>query len=123
MFISEAWAVEATADLATGAADVPGTGETLLLNFAFIAFLVGMFYFLMIRPQQKRIKEHSDMLSSLDKGTSIVTQGGLIGEIDKLIDDKQVRVNLGNDVKVKVLRSAISAKLDDFVSTGSANDK
>lgn len=119
MFISEAYAVEATANLA----EAPDALETMLLNIGFIGLLIAMFWFLMIRPQQKRIKEHSDMLSTLGKGVAVVTQGGIIGEIDKIVDDKIVRLDLGEGVKVKVLRSTISAKLEDFVPLkGSAKE-
>ena len=108
MWIAKAYAqveeavtdAEASADLAVSA------GETFMMNMLLIGLLVVLFYFLMIRPQQKRMKTHQDMLSGLEKGTKIVTQGGLIGTIDKLVDDNEMVIKVG-DVKINVLRSAV----------------
>ncbi|MGH1398772.1 MAG: preprotein translocase subunit YajC [Alphaproteobacteria bacterium] len=101
------------------AANAPGTGEAILSNLALVLLLVVMFYFLLIRPQQKRFKEHGAMLDGLKKGDRVVTGGGLVGKIDKLVDDKEVIVDLGGSVKVTALRSSLQGKAD---AAAPAND-
>jgi len=66
-----------------------------------------VFYFLLIRPQQKRMKEHKEMVEGLKRGDEIVTQGGLIGKIAKVADE-EVTVELAEGVKVRVVRQTIT---------------
>lgn len=106
MFISQAMAQ---------ASEAPGTGEMFFMNILLIVVLIGLLYFLMIRPQQKRIKEHNQMLGSLQKGEKIVTNGGLVGEIDDNSKSSEVIIDVGNKNKVTVLRSAISGRYEDIV--------
>ncbi len=71
--------------------------------------LVGIFYFLLIRPQQKKMKEHQDMVSALRRGDQVVTQGGLIGKVDKVKEgENEITVDLGDGVKVRVVQSTIA---------------
>lgn len=110
-FISAALAQDI--DLTQSAAQAPSTSEAFIWNMAMILVLVALFYVLMIRPQQKRFKEHAAMLSSLKKGDKVVTSGGLIGKIDKIKDgDDEVVVDLGSSVKVKAVLSTLSKKED-----------
>jgi|TARA_R110000868_G_scaffold11512_7_gene56248 preprotein translocase subunit YajC len=88
---------------------MPSTGDAFMANMVLILILVVMFYILLIRPQQKRFKEHTNMLQGLEKGAKIVTQGGLIGKIEKINDDGEVVLDIGNSQKVTVIRSAISS--------------
>lgn len=111
-----------TAETATPGTDpaiagAPDTGAILLQNVAMIVLLVVMFYFLLIRPQQKRFKEHKEMVDALKKGDKIVTGGGLVGKVDTLISDTEVLVDLGNGVKVTVLRAMIQATPDKTAVT------
>jgi len=119
MFISSAFAseeeVSTVVDATVAAAEAPSGGEVMLVQFGFIAIAIVLFYILMIRPQQKRIKEHSTMVKALKKGEKIITQGGLIGTIDKEIDDHQVLIETG-DTKIVILRSSISSKYDDVIN-------
>ena len=64
-------------------------------------------YFLMIRPQQKKMKEHKLMVSSLRRGDQVVTQGGLIGKVTKVKEDDEVEVEISKDVKVRVIKSTV----------------
>lgn len=107
MFISEAYAQ------GFGGAD---GGLMGLLPFVLI-FVV--FYFLLIRPQQKRAKEHKAMVEALKRGDKVVTSGGIIGKVSKVIDDTHVEVEIASDVKVKVVRSTIGQVMD---KTQPAND-
>ena len=80
--------------------------QMLVQLFPFIA-IIGVMYFLLIRPQQKKVKEHRAMVEALRKGDRVVTQGGLIGKVSR-VQDGELEVELAPNVKVRVLRHAIS---------------
>ena len=74
-----------------------------------IILVMIIFYFLLIRPQQKRAKKHKEMLSALKRGDKIVTNGGLTGTIIKAVDDSEtIEVEIAKDVKVNVVRTMIA---------------
>ncbi len=87
------------------AAATPG-----LMDFAFPILLLVLFYFMLIRPQSKRAKEHREMQSALAKGDEVVTDGGLMGKITK-IGDNAISVQLADNLEVKVRRESISSVL------------
>ena len=104
---------EAYASAGTTAANTPGAGEAFMLNILLILILVVLFYVLLILPQQKRFRHHKDMLDKLNKGDKVLTAGGFIGTVDKVIADKnEVIVDLGNGIKVTALRSTIQSLVD-----------
>lgn len=89
----------------TAAAAQPGIFE-MLMPFVLIAVV---FYFLLIRPQQKRLKEHRTLISSVKRGDTVITAGGLIGKVIRVNENiDELEVDLGNDVKVRVVRSTIA---------------
>lgn len=122
MLISQAFAQDeltpvTTAETAVPAADgalppPPSTSTILIQNVGMIVLLVVMFYFLLIRPQQKRFKEHKEMIDALKPGDKVVTAGGLIGTLDKIVDKDEVIVDLGGGMKVTSLRSMIQTKAE-----------
>ncbi|MEL0165730.1 MAG: preprotein translocase subunit YajC [Alphaproteobacteria bacterium] len=74
-----------------------------------IIFVMVIFYFLLIRPQQKRAKQHKEMLAAIRRGDKIVTSGGLTGTVVKVVDDSDtVEVEIAKDVKVHVVRAMIA---------------
>ena len=77
-------------------------------NFIPLILIFGIMYFLLIRPQQQKLKEHKKMVESLRRGDQVVTQGGLIGKVSKVKDDDEVEVELAEGVKVRVVRSTIA---------------
>lgn len=79
-------------------------------SILFIGALFLIMYFVMIRPQQKQMKEHKTMLSALKKGDEVVTQGGLIGKIFA-VTDKLVTLEVANNVRVRILKSSIQGKV------------
>ncbi len=83
-----------------------GSGNMMSTIIMFGAIFV-IFYFMIIRPQQKKSKERQKMLEAIEKGNKIVTSGGIHGVIDG-IDDKTILLDIGNKVKMKVERSAVS---------------
>ncbi|TDK50460.1 preprotein translocase subunit YajC [Antarcticimicrobium luteum] len=83
--------------------DVGAIGQFLPLILIF-----AIMYFLLIRPQQKKAKEHQTMVSALRRGDQVVTQGGLIGKVSKVKDDNEIEVELAEGVKVRVVQSTIA---------------
>ena len=89
------------------AAPHPGGGDIILQLLPFLLIFL-IIYFLILRPQQKRVKAHKMMIDSLKKGDTVITQGGLIGKISKVTSDQEVEIQIANDVKVKIVRGMIS---------------
>jgi preprotein translocase subunit YajC len=108
MFISSALAQE----VGTAVAAQPDMASAFWTNMGLIGLMFLLFYFLMIRPQQKRMKEQRNMLDALKKGDKIVTGGGLYGTVSKIISDTEVEIDLGG-TKVTALRYTIQNRLDD----------
>ena len=86
--------------------DSAGIGQFIPLILIFV-----IFYFLLIRPQQKRIKEHKAMVNALNRGDQVITAGGLVGKIERLLDDEKVEVQIAENVNVKIVKSTISQVL------------
>ena len=76
-----------------------------------IVLIFVVFYFLLIRPQQKKMRDHREMLTAIRRGDRIVTGGGLVGQVIKVGEDDQVTVEIAEDVRVKVIRSTITTVL------------
>lgn len=112
MIISMAHAQEVTVD-AVEMADTPSATIAFAWNMGLIIVLVIMFYLLLIKPQQKRFQLHKEMMDGLKVGDKVSTAGGLVGKIDKLVDEKEVIVDLGNGVKVTALRHTLADIIDD----------
>lgn len=108
MFISIA---HAASDAATAAA--PSAGDAFWMNMGLIGIMFILFYVLLIRPQQRRLKQQRDMLDTLKKGDKVITGGGLVGTVSKLTSDSEVEIDLGG-VKVTALRYTIQTKMDDL---------
>jgi preprotein translocase subunit YajC len=88
---------------------VPGAGGGGLNQLIPIILMFVVFYFLLIRPQQKKAKEHQNMLANLKRGDNIVTQGGLVGKITGLTD-KMVTLEVAEKIRIRVLRTHIAGK-------------
>ena len=78
-------------------------------QFILLGLIFAIMYFLLIRPQQKKMKEHQAMVAALRRGDQVVTQGGLIGKVTKVKDgENEVEVELADGVKVRVVQSTIA---------------
>ncbi|MBQ0803423.1 MULTISPECIES: preprotein translocase subunit YajC [unclassified Sulfitobacter] len=77
-------------------------------QFVPLILIFAIMYFLLIRPQQKKVKEHQAMVAGLRRGDQVVTQGGLIGKVVKVKDDGELEVELAENVKVRVVQSTIA---------------
>ena len=115
MFISPAYAQ------GFGGGDMGALGSFLPLILIFVVF-----YFLLIRPQQKKQKTHREMLSALHRGDRIVTAGGLVGTITKILSDTEITVEITEGVKVRVMRGMVSdviARTEARTADESKDDK
>ncbi len=80
-------------------------------QFLPLILIFAIMYFLLIRPQQKKMKDHQQMVEALRRGDQVVTQGGLIGKVAKVKDDNEIEVELAEGVKVRVVKSTIAQVL------------
>ncbi|MBX5241844.1 preprotein translocase subunit YajC [Rhizobium sp. NLR22b] len=101
MFITPAFAQTAT-DTATG---FGGPGFEMIILFV---PLMVVWYFLLIRPQRAQAKKREETLKAIRRGDQIVTGGGLVGKVTKVVDDKEVEVEIAEGVRVRIVRSGIS---------------
>lgn len=97
-FITPAWAQGA------GAAGQ----QDLILQLAPFAIILVIMYFLILRPQQKRAKAHQAMIKAVRRGDTVITSGGFIGKVTKVIDDNEIEVELAPDTRVRLVRSMIA---------------
>jgi len=79
-----------------------------LSSFMPLVLIFGIMYFLLIRPQQKKAKEHKAMVEALRRGDQVLTQGGILGKVSKVNDDGVLEVEIADGVKVRVMRSSIA---------------
>ena len=70
-----------------------------------------IFYFFLIRPQQKRVKDHKAMVESLKRGDEVITSGGIIGIVDRVMEDDRIEVTIGEGTKVQIIKSTITSLL------------
>ena len=82
--------------------------DPFLLNILPLVLLFGIFYFLIIRPQQQRVKAHQAMVAAVKRGDTVVTAGGLIGKVSKVKDDGEVMVEIADNVQVRELKSTLT---------------
>ncbi len=81
-------------------------------SFIPLILIFAIMYFLLIRPQQKKLKEHQAMVAALRRGDQVVTQGGLIGKVSKVKDDQELELEIADGVKVRVVRNTIAQVLN-----------
>lgn len=126
LIFSEAFAQGAPAEQTAGtqAPETPyelSTDKIMMDNLLILGMLFFIFYFLLIRPQQRRIKQHQAMIKGLEKGNKVITTGGLIGTVVKLEGDDVVQVEIAQGVKVRIAKSAVSEVMN-AAAAESAND-
>jgi preprotein translocase subunit YajC len=100
MLISPAFAQAATGAQSGGAAGI-------FLQLAPLIAIFVIFYFLLIRPQQKRMKTHRAMIEAVKRGDTVVTSGGIIGKVTK-VEDAEIEVEIASGVKVRVVKGTLS---------------
>ena len=91
-------------------AQAAGGGDTnsMLMSLLPFALIFVIMYFLILRPQQKRAKEHQELVKNLRRGDTVITSGGLMGKVTKVVDDEQIEVEIADGVRVRQVRSMVS---------------
>ena len=79
-----------------------------MVNFLPIVGIFVIMYFLILRPQQRRVKQHQEMVKNLRRGDTVISQGGIVGKVTKLVDDDQIEVEIADGVRVRQMRSMVS---------------
>ncbi len=86
----------------------PFGGDNMLVSLLPFVLIFVIMYFLILRPQQKRQKQHQEMIKNVRRGDTVVTSGGLVGKVTKVIDDDYVEVEIADSVRVRQMRSMLS---------------
>ena len=90
---------------ATGAA---GDTNSMLMSLLPFALIFVIMYFLILRPQQRKVKEHNDLVKNVRRGDTVVTNGGLVGKVTKAVEGEDLEVEISQGVKVKVVRGMVA---------------
>ena len=85
-----------------------GDTNSMLVSLLPFVLIFVIMYFLILRPQQKRVKQHQEMVKNVRRGDTVVTSGGLIGKVTKVVDDEQLEVEVADGVRIRQVRSMIS---------------
>ena len=85
-----------------------GDANSMLISLLPFILIFVIMYFLILRPQQKRVKQHTEMVNNLRRGDTVVTSGGLIGKITKVIDQHEVEVQIADGIKVRQVKSMVT---------------
>ena len=83
-------------------------GDNLLMSLLPFILIFVIMYFLILRPQQRRVKMHQEMVKNLRRGDTVVTSGGLIGKVTKVVDDDQIEVEIAEDVRIRQMRQMVT---------------
>jgi preprotein translocase subunit YajC len=83
-------------------------GDSMLVSLLPFILIFVIMYFLILRPQQKRVKDHQELVKNLRRGDTVVTSGGLVGKVIKVVDDEQIEVEIADGVRVRQMRSMVS---------------
>ena len=85
-----------------------GGGNDMLVSLLPFILIFVIMYFLILRPQQRRVKQHQEMVKALRRGDTVVTTGGLIGKITKVVDDNEIEVQIADDTRIRQMRAMIA---------------
>ena len=89
-------------------AQSPGGGSDFMLQLVPILLMFVIFYFLLLRPQQQRAKAHREMVANIRRGDTVVTSGGIVGKVSKVIDDAEIEVEIAEGVRVRLVKGMIT---------------
>ena len=88
-----------------------GGGGDMLVSLLPIVLIFVVFYFLLIRPQQKKVKQHKAMVEALRRGDRVVTSGGILGTVTKVVNDGEIEVEIAQGTRVRILRQSVTEVL------------
>jgi preprotein translocase subunit YajC len=83
-------------------------GDNMLVQLLPFILIFVIMYFLILRPQQKRTREHQELIKNVRRGDTVITSGGLVGKVTKVVDDDQIEIEVADGVRVRQVRSMIS---------------
>jgi len=83
-------------------------GNNMLVSLLPFILIFVIMYFLILRPQQKRVKAHQEMVKNLRRGDTVITSGGLVGKVSKVVDDEQIEVEIAKDLRVRQMRQMVT---------------
>jgi preprotein translocase subunit YajC len=86
----------------------PFGGDNMLVSLLPFVLIFVIMYFLILRPQQKRAKQHQEMVKNVRRGDTVVTSGGLVGKVTKVVDDDQIEVEIADGVRIRQMRSMVA---------------
>jgi preprotein translocase subunit YajC len=89
-------------------AQAAGGGSDMLVSLLPFVLIFVIMYFLILRPQQRRVKQHQEMVKNVRRGDTIVTSGGMVGKVTKVIDDDHLEVEVADGVRVRQMRQMVS---------------
>ena len=90
------------------AAGAAGDTNSMLMSLLPFALIFVIMYFLILRPQQRKVKEHNDLVKNIRRGDTVITNGGLVGKVTKVVDDEQIEVEVADGVRIRQMRTMIS---------------
>ena len=90
-------------------AQAAGGAGSAFTSFIPLILIFGIMYFLLIRPQQKKLKNHQAMVEAVRRGDQVITQGGIVGKVSKVKEDGEVEVEIAEGVKVRVIKSTLAS--------------
>jgi preprotein translocase subunit YajC len=85
-----------------------GGSGNMIVQFMPLILIIVIMYFLILRPQQRKVKLHQDMIKAVRRGDTVVTNGGLVGKVTKVVDDDQIEVEISDGVRVRQVRSMVT---------------
>jgi preprotein translocase subunit YajC len=85
-----------------------GGANSMIVQFMPLILIIVIMYFLILRPQQRKVKQHQDMVKALRRGDTVVTNGGLVGKVTKVVDDNHIEIEISDGVRVRHLRASVS---------------
>src|SRR5439155_7626299 len=83
-------------------------GDNMMFQMLPFVLIFVIMYFLILRPQQKRAKQHQEMVKNVRRGDTVITNGGLVGKVTKVIDDDQIEIEIADDVRIRQMRQMVS---------------
>src|ERR1041384_7995054 len=97
--------------ISTAFAQTPGSmfgGGDMLTSLLPFALIFVIMYFLILRPQQKRVKTHQEMVKNVRRGDTVVTNGGLVGRVTKVIDDNEIEIEIADNIRIRQMRTMLA---------------
>ncbi|TAK50096.1 MAG: preprotein translocase subunit YajC [Xanthobacteraceae bacterium] len=85
-----------------------GDANSMLMSLLPFVLIFVIMYFLILRPQQKRTKDHQDLVKNLRRGDTVITSGGLVGKVTKVVDEDQIEIEIADGIRIRHMRQMIS---------------